>query len=723
MKNFTKVLSLLLALTMVVAVAASCVEGGGTVTTNENTGEPTDTNATPAEYTGYVSKLNAEGKYEPADDEAIYNGALAEFESLRQAASKETDPDKRFVLYAQAEAALLDSAVMLPTTTQGGAYAITRIAPRTIPYVQWGNDDDRLHSLVVISDSFITPAERTELLEQWQKAMNGEGTYDPAAYLTGKGHTVQRTYATTFTTTPVTLDWLNTSSQADTELTVNTVEGLVEYNNLNQMMPALATEWSISDDSLTYTFKIRQGVAWYTSEGAKYADVTAHDFEAGFHHMLDAAAGLEWLVDGVVSGVHGYLKEGGDWSAVGYKATDDYTLTVTLEQPTSYFLTMLTYSCFLPICKPFYESRGGVFGIEEYKAASENADTYTYGKNTDIASQVYCGPYVITKLDADSEIVIKKNENYYNKDIVTLDEIRWVYFDGKNYTQLYEDVKNNVYSGVTLGQSTGILDLAKADGNYEKFAYISDTTSTSFFSGLNLNRGTFVLENGNAASPKTEQEKADTVTALNNKYFRQAIEYAFDKTTWNGVSRGADLANTNLRNMYTHPEFVSLSNDATDADGHTFKAGTFFGEMVQYYLEKLGSPIKVQDGINGWYSVDNAKAALAKAKEELGDKVTWPIKLDVVYQSSDDASTAQNSAFKQFMEANLGTENVIINLVGCEDRNDYMASGYRASNGAAGNFDIFYGSGWGPDYGDPSTYLDTFAPLGAGYMTKVIGLF
>ena len=488
------------------------------------------------------------------------------------------------------------------------------------------------------------------------------------------------------------------------------------------MQPALATEWSISEDNLKITFKIRQGVAWYTSEGKKYADLTAKDFEAGFQHMLDCQAGLESLVAGVVKGVSEYLK-GGKWADVGYKAVDDYTLEVTLCQPTSYFLTMLTYSIFLPMCKSFYESRGGVYGIEEYKAASEDSAKYTYGKVTDIASQVYCGPYYVTKFDEASEIKIAKNPNYYNADKVTLEEIRWVYFDGKNYPQFYADVKSGIYSGVTLSQSTGILDLAKEDGNYEKYAYISDTNSTTYFSGLNLNRGTFALQNGNGASPKTEQEKADTVTALNNKYFRQAVQYAFDQTTWNGVSRGADLANQNLRNMYTSPNFVFIDADVTDADGHTFKVGTTYGDLVQYYLEKINSPIKAQDGINGWYSVENAKAALAKAKEELGDKVHWPIKLDLIYQSSDDNSTAQASAFKKFMEDNLGKENVIINMVGCEERADFYACGYRASNGAAGNFDIFYGSGWGPDYGDPSTYLDTFASLGAGYMTKVIGLF
>jgi len=75
------------------------------------------------------------------------------------------------------------------------------------------------------------------------------------------------------------------------------------------------------------------------------------------------------------------------------------------------------------------------------------------------------------------------------------------------------------------------------------------------------------------------------------------------------------------------------------------------------------------------------------------------------------------------MEENLGTENVVINLIEATTPEDYYASGYRASNGEAGNFDFFQGSGWGPDYGDPSTYLDTFLGEGAGYMTKVIGLY
>ena len=109
---------------------------------------------------GYVSEL-VDGQYVPAEDDEIYEANLGEYEALCEAAKAAETNDERFVLYAQAEAYLLDSAVMQPNTTQGGAYTISRIAPRTVPYVQWGNDDDRLFGLV-ISDEFLTPEERAD---------------------------------------------------------------------------------------------------------------------------------------------------------------------------------------------------------------------------------------------------------------------------------------------------------------------------------------------------------------------------------------------------------------------------------------------------------------------------------------------------------------------------------------------------------------------------------
>ncbi len=712
-----KVFSILLAASMLASLTAC----GGDVAESGNPIEVVGSSSSEVVESSSSGAETVAAEYVRADDEDVYEAVLGEFTALTDAAKAAATIDERFMLFAQAEAYLLDSACMIPTTTQGGAYTISRVAPRTIPYVQWGNDDDRLKSMV-ISDEFCTPEERADMLAEWAKAVAGECEYDPAAYLTSKGHTIQKDYTTTFQTAPVTLDWLNTSSQSDTEITVNCVDGLVEYNNLGQMTPALAESWDISPDGTVYTFHIRKGVKWYTSEGTAYADVTAQDFVAGFQHMLDTQAGLEWLVEGVVKGASEYLG-GGSFAEVGYKAVDDYTLEITLEAPTSYFLTMLTYSCFLPICDPFYQAHGGVFGIDEYAAASADTNTYTYGNSEDVASQVYCGPFLIQKLQKDSEIKIVKNKNYYNADKVTLNSIKWVFDNGENPDAVYNDALNGTYAGVALGASTGLLDKAKADGNFDKYAYISDTTSTTYFGGLNLNRGTFALESGACASTKTEQQKIDTAKALMNKNFRKALQYAFDKKTQNAVVRGDELACTNLRNMYTHPEFVQLSGDVTDADGHTFTAGTFYGEMVQYYCDKMDLGITVKDGVDGWYNAERAKASLAAAKSELGDSVSFPIQIDVVYYSASDAQTAQAAAYKSVVEGALGAENVQINLVEATTPDDYYATGYRASNGEAGCYDMFYGSGWGPDYGDPSTYLDTFLGEGAGYMTKVIGLF
>jgi ABC-type oligopeptide transport system substrate-binding subunit len=728
-----KFIALVLVAIMALSMVAACTpKDQGTNTPAPATdvpGEPTkapdgDVTNPPAEETPTPTPFVRPTSYVRADDEEIYDLVLAKFEEMMHTAEAAATPDEKFVLYAQAEAYLLSTGVMIPTTTQGGTYQISRIAPRTVPYVQWGNDDDRFFGLV-ISDEFITKEERAELLEQWRNAMEGNGTYDPAAYLTGKGHTLKNEYNLTFSTAPSTIDWFNTSSQADTEITVNTVEGLVQYNNLGVLCPALAESWEESADGLTYTFHIRKGAKWYTSEGREVAEVTAHDFVAGFNHMLDVAAGLEELVEGIIVGVKEYNKEGGSFDAVGFKAVDDYTLQITLEKPTTYFMTMLTYSMFLPMCKSFYESRGGVYGKDAYAEASQDTTKYTFGLNTDVSSQVYCGPFLIQKLNPQSEILVVKNENYWNKDSVTLNSIKWVFDDGSNPLAFYNDCVNGIYPAVGLGATNGLLEQAQKDGNFDKYGYITDTTSTTYFGGLNLNRGTFKLESGACASTHTEDQKIDTHIAMLNQDFRLAVQYSFDKKTYNAVSRGEDLALTSLRNMYTHPEFVWLSSDQTDADGHTFPAATYYGDMVQYYVkEKYNMPIDVHDGVDGWFHPTEAKAHLEKAVEALGDSVTWPIHIDIVYLGTSETNTNQAAAYKAKVEETLGADRVVVDLIKAENvQEEFYPCGYRARNGEAGNFDMFYGSGWGPDFGDPCTYLNTFLSRGAGYMTKVIGLF
>ncbi len=672
----------------------------------------------------YVSRDIMAGTYSRADDDEVCEAVFGEFEALMEQSRNAETNDERFVLEARAEAALLDTGAMIPMSSNGGSFALSRVAPHTGSFAQWGSDSDRLHGLV-ISDEFLTPAERSDLEAQWEAAVAGTGTYDPAAYLTGKGHRLANSLNATFSVAPVTLDWLNTCSGSDTRVLVNCVDGLVEYDNLGNLQPALAESWEISDDGLSYTFHIRQGVKWYTAAGDEYAELTANDFVAGFRHMLDCGAGLESLAGrggAEIEGVEEYLWDGGSFADVGCRATDDYTLVYRLNEPVPYFMTMLSYSIFLPLCDSFYQAHGGVYGVEEFQEAVEGG-SYTFAQAEDLNSQVYCGPYLLRQLQAEDEILCVKNPNYYKADEVTLNSIRWFWSYNYASDELYNETVSGIFAEIALAESSGTLDLAISDGNFDRYAYVTETGATTFFGGLNLNRGTFELEDGACASPKSEREKADAFTAFNNRNFRKALQHAFDKSAYNAVSRGWTLAEANLRNIYTAPDLVKLENDFTDAEGHSFAAGTLYGELVQYYCDQRGCQVDCADGQDGWYKPEAAQDYLAAAKAELGASVSWPIQIDVVYYAYSDIQTAQAFAYRESIEDVLGSENVVVNLIPAESSVDYYACSYLTSCGAEINCDMSFGNGWAPDCGDPATYLNSFDRRVDGIMLKYLGLY
>ena len=663
----------------------------------------------------------------------IWDNALGGYQKLHDDAAKIADDSDRYVKYAEAEAELLDSAVIAPYSTQGGAYAITRVAPRTIPYVLYGNDEDRLKSMVAMKDAnkFIKSEERAEMLALWTAAREGGDAYDPAAYLKSKGYTLATDYTTTFSTAPVTLDILNTSEASDTEVLVNMEESLVEYDNLGVLRGRLAKSvpgytndfYNVSEDGKTYEFTIRDDAKWFTNTGAEYGKVTAQDFVDGFHHMLDAQAGLEWLFDGVIEGVDEYLYKGGKFEDVGYKA-DGQKLTIKLCQKENFFITRLVYSCSSPINGEFFKSKGGAFGIKEFEEAKAKAD-YKYGLvgGNNLGNMLYNSAYHPTQWDVSETtgtIKLEKTAGYYDAAKVTMNSITWVYNNGENMEQFYKDVKAGTYAGLSLSESTGTLKWAKDDGYFDTCKYLTDTTAVSYLMALNLNRGTWSLENGGCASKQTEADATAIWKAMQNKNFRKALLHGIDRAALNAITRGEELAATNIRNIYTAPEFVSLTKPET-IDGKTYPAGTPYGTLVQHFLDKKGTKVKAEDGQDGWFNATAAINYLKAAKQELGND--WPkngITLDIVTYAGAASYVARDNGFKELMENTLGSQGVHINVIEATTSSDYYAVGYRASKGSAFGADIFYGSGWGPDYADPSTYLDTMAE--GGYMVKLTGI-
>ena len=724
MKKFTKIMSLVLALVMMLSLAAC---GGNGVTDSTEPGNEA------VEYVyPYADLLD---NYDELSS-AIYADVLGEFQSTYEKAYEAETVSERYALMALAEAKLLESGVMLPTTTAGGNYAISRAVPYTSSSQMWGNDADRYHNLLVATE-LITVAHRDELKAMWAE-LKGTGTWEAEAkkFLEDNGYTLTDSYSMSYTSDPQTWDALATSMAADSEAIVNTFDGLVEYNSENVLSPALAESWEVSEDGLEWTFHIRQGVKWVDSQGREVADVTADDFVAGMQHVLEAGGGLEWLIDGViVNAGEYYAGECTDFAEVGVKATDDYTLVYTLCEPITYFDTMLGYNVFAPMSRSFYESKGGKFGDE----FDSSAESYTYGRTPDDIA--YCGPYLVTNATAKNTIVFKANESYWNKDNINVKTLTWLYNDGSDPTKAYKDTVSGVLSGA--GLNTNAVESAMADGLFDDYAYVSLTNGTSYMAWVNLHREALVNFNDGvtAASTKTEEQVERFNAAILNQHFRMALAYGMDRASYNEQSVGATLRLTSLRNSYTPGTFVFITEDVTvDINGTatTFPAGTYYGEIMQAQIDADGFKFQAwnpeadggvgsSDGYDGWYNPENAAAEMALAVEELaalGLEISEenPIVVDFPYYSSNQVMTNRAAVYKQSIEASLGGL-VVVNLVDAIDSTNYNYATYYNTSGAEGNFDVNTNSGWGPDYGDPKTYLDTILPDYAGYMTKNIGIF
>lgn len=734
-----KIVSALLVMSMTASLVACGNSGSGS---SDPADESVSVSSSASSESDASASASSESEAEAEESEMpegydetsteLYNEALGDFNDALATAKEAETVDERYALMAVAEGKLMESAMMYPLTSKGGMYAMYRMAPRTKDYTLWGSDTDRYHQYVVTTD-FIKAEDYNEMRAKWDE-LKGTGTYESwvKEYLAGKGYTLKDSFSMPYVSDPVTWDGLATSRAADNDAIINTYDGLMEYDVEGTLQPALAESYEISDDGLTYTFHLRKDVKWTDSQGREVDTVKADDFVAGMQHMCDAQGGLEYLVQGVIKNVSQYISgEVTDFDEVGVKAVDDYTVEYTLEEPCSYFMTMLGYTIFMPMSRSYYQSQGGKFGAEYDSSAAD----YQYGKDSN--SIAYCGPYLVTNATAKNTIVFKLSDSYWNKDNVNIKTLTWLFNDQSDVTKMYTDAKAGTVDYVNLNTST--METAKSEGLYDQYAVVSDTEATSFMAFYNINRTATANANDGttAKSTKSDEEIQRTNKALQNVHFRRAISFAADRGAYNAQQVGEDLKYTSLRNTFTPGYFVSLSKDTTiqiNGTDTTFPAGTYYGEIVQKQIDADGVKIKVwdaenktSDGFDGWYNPENAVEELNTAIEELAEEgitidESNPIQIEYPYPSAVEVYTNKANSYKKSVEAALGGK-VVINLVDAVDLDGWYYAGYYANYGYEANYDVYDVSGWSPDFGDPCSYLDTMLPDYEGYMTKCFGIF
>ena len=502
----------------------------------------------------------------------------------------------------------------------------------------------------------------------------------------GQFNTNTSTYSSTFSANPTTFNYLLDYYADNTAVITNLVDGLLENDSYGNLVPALAEDWSVSSDGLTYTYKLRKDAKWYTADGEEYASVKAQDFVTGIKYAADNKGQAMDLIQNSIKGLNDYVTGvTNDFSTVGVKALDDYTVEYTLTRPEPYWNSKTTNSILFPVNEEFLKSKDKDFG------------TLTPD------SILYNGPYLLKDFTSKSSIEYVKNPHYYDHDKVTIEKVKLAYFDGSDQEMTIRNFESGAYS--IAGVYPNSSNYAKTKEKYQDNIVYSLQDKTSWYFNFNVNRKTY-----NHTAKTTDEQKKSAQTAILNKNFRQAINFGIDRTAYSAQSNGEEAASKTLRNTLVPPTFVQVGDKT-------------FGEVTASKLVNYGtewSGINLADAQDAYFNKEKAKAKFAEAKKELeAQDVTFPIHLDVpVDQTNKNAVSGMNSV-KQTLETVLGSDNIVIDVQQLST-DDFGNVAFLAPNPAARDYDLNF-DGWVGDYQDPSTYLDPFNAE-TGFYLKIFGL-
>ena len=208
---------------------------------------------------------------------------------------------------------------------------------------------------------------------------------------------------------PQNLDPQTATGGAEFYILAALFEGLVSEDPQDgHPVPGVAEKWDISGDGKVYTFHLRRKAKWSNGD-----PLTAHDFLKSYQRIF--SSNLRSEICGLlfpVKNAEAYYKgDISDFNEVGFKALDDFTFQVTLTYPTPYFLTLITLVPWFPVHLPT---------IEKYGKIDDRENRWTRPGRF-----IGNGPFILSEWKINQVIVVKKNPNYWDRDQVRLQEIRF----------------------------------------------------------------------------------------------------------------------------------------------------------------------------------------------------------------------------------------------------------------------------------------------------------
>lgn len=485
----------------------------------------------------------------------------------------------------------------------------------------------------------------------------------------------------------------------------NILEGLVLFSENGSLEHGAAEAWEISEDGLTYTFKLRQDSKWVKADGSEYAPVTAHDFVYSWKKLIDPNSGAQYNFMIQTAGIKGanealglseslvtydtYTSKAGNLKLSDYKDTETQTAQAQFDEAKAALEAKAAQAEEAVLALGFAsieEARNGMdqlidsLGVtaeDDYtlKVELETPTPYFlslmafpsfYPVNeafvnevtedkfgTNVNNFLYNGPFVFKEWKLSERHYLEKNASYWDAENVALDAVDFRVVPG---------IDNNTAVGLYLEgsiQSTGL-----ASTNVATYGSRPDAVAYG-------DAGMFYLEVNQGKGAMTPVR-----TLFTNANARKAINMAIDKAfiTDNVLANGSIAAN------YIVPQEFVFGPADTAYEGIDFRA-------------------TVEENTKGFnaYNVEEAAKLWAAAREATG--VTGPIEIEIII-SEGDLAAQLGAAIKNDLEANLNDANLSIKLTA-------LPFAEKLNRSANGDYDLTM-SGWSPDYADPMTFLDMY---------------